>query len=362
MGMPIGYLAHTLSRDAPASMTRASKVVVKRDLDILDGPYPKRFADFVGQQRARAQITAAIISAQERDARMDHMLLASGLPGIGKTALSRLTAYSLGVGFVELGGAVTDKDAAAALKEMQDRDVLFLDEIHRLVSGGKARAEWLLTLLQDGTLHTPSGTVQAPDITVIAATTDAQKLPETILDRFKIKPKLDYYTGNEAAEIARLTATRLGFGTHLPMPGTTDWLAAVARACDNNPRRIDTLLGTVRDIAISSRDEAGTPGNLSEEGYSLDLALDWEGVTFDGLTMVMQDYLAALHHYDGVAGAATLKAALNESDLTLTEKALIQRGYIIVAPKGRVLTESGAERAEQLAFTQLATARAREAQ
>lgn len=357
MSAPISFAAYQFTKEPPASLNATAKVTVKRGAEILAGPYPQSFNDFIGQEAARLQITSAVIAALQTKKVMRHVLFASGFPGVGKTALARLTAHLLDVGFVELGGKVRDVDAAAALKEMQDGDVLFLDEIHRLVQGGKASAEWLLTLMQDGVLHTPTGVVQAPDITVIAATTDKQKLPQTILDRFKIVPPLEPYSAAEAIEIARLTAAQVGYGgEHLPMPTESAWLTKVVRACDNNPRRIGTLLESNRDVAIASRDEAGSPGNLSEDGYDISLALTWAGLTEDGLTQEMQDYLTTLVHYGGSAGAATLKMALHESDIVHTERALIQKGFIIITPRGRLLTDLGTPRAQEIARGQFAAA------
>jgi Holliday junction DNA helicase RuvB len=356
----IGYMAYQLSQpeDGRRLGLHTSKVIIKRGDEITHGPYPKSFTDFVGQEKPRLQIIAAITSAIERQEPMDHMLLASGYPGIGKTALSRLTARLLDVGFVELGGKVKDMDAANAIKEMEDGDVLFLDEIHRLVQGGKASAEWLLTLLVDGELHTPQGTIAAPKITVIAATTDAQKLPETILGRFKIKPVLDSYTKAEAVQIARLHADQLGFGDILPMPESDGWLEQVVVASDNNPRRIGNLLSTVRDSAIMARKEGKE--YLTDDGYDITEALDWNGLTADGLTKGMQEYLAVLFLNQGKAGIATIKASLNESEITHTEKALIQRGYVIVTGSGRQLTEYGGKRAEEVTNDLYASELARE--
>lgn len=350
MPSQIGYVAHRLSLEEPENRRfgGASQVTVKRGDDIVHGPYPKRFTEFIGQAKARLQIIAAITSAIERQEPMDHMLLASPFPGVGKTALSRLTAHLLDVGFVELGGKVKDSDAAVAIREMEDGDVLFLDEIHRMVQGGKASAEWLLTLLHDGELHTPQGIIVAPRITVIAATTDAQRLPETILDRFPLKPILDSYTTAEAVQIARLHADRLGFGDVLPMPESMVWLERVVRASDNNPRRIGNLLSTVRDSAITARKES-IDTYLTEEGYDIAEALDWSGLTEDGLTMGMQEYLGALWLNNGKAGIGTIKASINEEVVIHTEKALIQRGYVVVTGSGRSLTDYGMERAEQVA-------------
>jgi len=321
---------------------------VKHGEEIIAGPYPDSFAQFVGQTTARNQILAAIGAATVMDEPMNHMLLASGQPGVGKTALARLTAYRLGAGMVELSGLVTDKDAANALKVMKDGDVLLIDEIHRLVSHGKAKAEWLLTLLQDGELHLPTGVFVAPKITIIAATTDKELLPQTILDRFALQPILEAYTQEEAVRIAQLQAGKLGFGAErLPMPENDRWLAAVASAARHNPRRIGKVLTAVRDIALSTQLE-----NLHEDGYDISLALEWNGLTTDGITRGGQDYLLALLSYGGLAGLPTLKALLNEEQLAQTERDLIQDGYVIITPRGRTLTDYGQERALMLANKQ----------
>lgn len=348
------YLAYKLKRDTitEAHGLRASNQSrgprVKRGIEILDGPYPQAFADFIGQSMARTQILAAITTAVVMKESMGHMLLASGMPGVGKTALARLTAFKLGAGMVELSGLVTDKDACAAIKVMKDGDVLLLDEVHRLVSHGKAKAEWLLTLLQDGELHMPTGVVIAPKITVIAATTDKEKLPQTILDRFQVQPILENYTTAEGLLIAQMQAKRLGYGSELlPMPEATDWLAGVARAARNNPRRISQLLSSVRDVALSN------PGSMTSQGYDIATALEWNGLTPDGITRIGQDYMMGLLAYGGTAGVATIKALLNEADLTHTERDLIQSGCLEITSQGRTLTDYGSDRAIELVETRM---------
>lgn len=349
----IDQLAHQLAHQAEDP----GGIHVQRGAEILAGPYPQSFEDFIGQDLACRRIHAAIESAISRDAPLDHILLASGTPGIGKTTLGRLIAAALGVGFVELGGAVTDKDAILALRAMEDKDVMFLDEVHRLIQGNSSRADWLLTLLQDGKIQTPRGGVVAPKITVIAATTEAQKLRETILDRF-IKPVLVSYSTPEAVRIADYTARRLGFGVDpgTPMPEQRGWLTGVAKASDNNPRRMSDLISTVRDIALST-DLANASAT---EGYDLTQALEFSGLTPDGLTYGAVLYMLALYANDGTAGVATIKAIVNEANLDHTEKALITRGFINVSSRGRELTTSGMARARDLAKQTVATHVARE--
>jgi Holliday junction resolvasome RuvABC ATP-dependent DNA helicase subunit len=339
-----GFLAYQLARTNGGAY-RGHGPKVKRGLEILEGPYPKSFVEFVGQSTARSQILASITASVVLSQPMDHMLLASGQPGVGKTALARLTAFKLGAGMVELSGLVSDKDAAKALKVMRDGDVLLIDEIHRLVGQGKSRAEWLLTLMQDGELHMPTGVIVAPKITIIAATTDKERIPQTILDRFVLQPILEPYSLEEGVEIAKLQATRLGFGTELlPMPEDDTWLRTAAHAARHNPRRIGKLLSSVRDVALSTNGS-----NLSEAGYDISLALEWNGLTKDGITRSGQDYLMALLAYGGTAGQSTLKALLNEELLVQTERDLVQDGFMEVTPRGRTLTDYGNERAIQLA-------------
>lgn len=309
-----------------------------------DGPYPHDLRDFVGQEVARTQIYAAMTAAVVQHKPMDHLLLASGTPGIGKTTLAKLIAMHLGVGIVELGGLIGDREVKMALHQMRDRDVLFLDEVHRMVNRGKARAEWLLQLLQDGVLVTPTGVVTAPAITVIAATTDAQKLPQTILDRFLLQPVLVPYNDDEATQIVLSHAKRMGFGLYdsLPMPEQDGWLRDVAVACNNNPRRMTSLLVSVRNIALST----GPP--LGPNGYDITQALEWGGLTRDGLDQLAQNYLTGLYGNGGQAGIATLRALLEEEQLRHTEKLLIQKGMVQVTSKGRELTGLGMERAQAL--------------
>lgn len=349
--LPTEYLKYKLAQSG-GKLTGSRGPKVKRGAEILDGPYPKSFTDFIGQTIARSQIISSITASIVMKEPLDHMLLATGHPGVGKTTLGRLTASELGVGMVELSGLVTDKDAAAAIGVMEDGDVLFLDEVHRLVSHGKAKAEWLLTLLQDGELHLPTGVVIAPKITVIAATTDKERLPQTILDRFTIQPRMENYTESEGVKIALFQAKRVGFGgDHLPMPQHQGWLEEVARAAKNNPRRIGQLLSCVRDIAISS-----SMGNLCPTGYDISQALEWNGLTEDGITSSGQDYLVGLLAYGGTAGLPTIKALLNEEQLVHTERALIQEGYVEVTARGRSLTDYGTERALQLAMKRVGNA------
>ncbi len=240
----------------------------RRGADIFEGtpPYPASWPEFVGQQLAKARLQAAVKGAKRRGVRLGHVLLASGTAGIGKSSLARLIAGEMGVGFMELSGPVSVDDAREALRNMEDGDVLFWDELHQAVTGGKSKVEWLLHLLQDGRLLTAAGPEKMPDVTVVAATTDAGKLPTTILGRFPIKPVLAAYGTDDALEIMRGLAARMGFGTR-ENPLRDGDLAALCRASMHQPREMKSLLETYRDTAEAT--DTGT--------YDLDLTLEWSG-------------------------------------------------------------------------------------
>jgi len=132
------------------------------------------------------------------------------------------------------------------------------------------------------------------------------------------------------------------------MPANGDWLRAAASAARHNPRRIGKLLSSVRDVALSTKGS-----NLSDAGYDITMALEWNGLTQDGITRGGQDYLLGLLAYGGTAGQSTLKALLNEELLVQTERDLIQDGFVEVTPRGRTLTDYGNERAIQLATNKM---------
>lgn len=313
--------------------------------DFADGPqpsygeaifgkdYPRSWDEFVGQATARTHLQAVIRSAKERGARLDHVLLSAGAGGIGKSSLARLIAAEMGVGLLELSGPVKVDDARKALMNMQPGDILFYDEFHQAVTGGKGNSEWLLHLLQDGRLLTAEGPVRVPDVTVVAATTDAGKLPATILGRFKVRPMLAGYTEPEAVQILTGMARRLG------LEDLNDDALALTRASSRAPREMGALLVAYRDSRYATPDGA----------HSVPLALEWVGVTHDGLTSVAQSYLVTLMVLRGGASLSVLAGAMNEpGPLDRTENLLISSGLIAIDSTGRKLTPAGRARAQEL--------------
>ena len=248
----------------------------KRGVEMFDGTdYPRDWDGFVGQAQAKEHLQVQIRSAAARNARLEHTLLASGTHGIGKSTLATLLAYSAGVGILQTTGPLDVNDARQLMRTMQDRDVLFIDEVHTL---GR-KADWLLPFMTEGRLYTQRGGEDMPNIAIVAATTDAGKLPQTLLSRFMVQPALEPYTEAEGALIAANLADRMGVdgleGEHL---------VAIALAADNNPRAMRKILTTVRDLSYAY------PANHP----NLDRAIEWAGLSEDGLTTLAREVLLIL--------------------------------------------------------------------
>lgn len=334
------YRARSAAQGARAAATVPAPLVGET---IFAGTsYPRTWDDYIGQETAKVQLRAACYDAKVRRRRLDHVLIATGFHGVGKTALAKLVTADLGVGIVEVQGRISEDEGRAILLGMEHNDVLFWDEIHQAVRGGKVAVEWLLPVLQDGVMVTSRGVEQLPDITVIGATTDAQRLPETLLSRFVIHPVIEQYTEVEGAQIATVMARRAL--AHLPPPNLTTCVR-IARAANCNPRAIDRLLTQVRIAAVTrwaSYDDEGT--------YDLTKALEWAGLTPDGLDDLAQRYLMTLlKTFEGKAGEKTIASALGEpTPPRHTEKLMVQKGLLTITANGRLLTESGVERALKL--------------
>jgi Holliday junction DNA helicase RuvB len=303
---------------------------VLRGLTMLRPGDPRCWEEIVGQEAAVARLQAAVAHAQNARTRLDHTLLASGMAGVGKTTLARVIAVELGVGIVEVSGPVTLDEARSLLRSMRDGDILFWDEIHLAVAGGKAKAEWLLPLMESGHLATARGREPVPDITIIGATTDAGSLPRTILGRFPVQPVLTPLDAEHIVVLVNNFASRMEL-EELPAEVST----AVAEASNGEPRQMKALLTALRDGG----------------GWDMEQALTWCGLSADGLTETAADFLVVLMGaFDGVASLATISAALNEpGPLRHVEQTLSQRGYIRVTAKGRELTDTGMARAIELA-------------
>lgn len=325
----------TVRQRAAQAFQQGVTVTVKRGDEIFEGTdYPRTWDGFVGQQEAILQLRTSVASARSRGVRLDHTLLASGQHGIGKTTLAMILASEMGAGLVTISGAMTGEDFARAVRSCRDGDIVFWDEFHLAVAGNRNRADWLLPFLTDGVLMTKVGAVPLPAVTLVAATTDAGKLPQTILSRFMVRPRLAPYSASEAEVICLQLARRMK--VRLGNAETTARRIAVASG--GNPRAMRLILTAVRDMALANDGQV-----------SLKQAFLWAGVTEDGLTReAMEIMFVLIACRDYTASLETIQAALAEpGPLRHAEQLLIQQGYLVISGRGRTLTAEGVSRVQK---------------
>ncbi|MBC9209924.1 Holliday junction branch migration DNA helicase RuvB [Roseomonas aerophila] len=299
---------------------------------------PQTLDDFTGQKGLRENLSIFIQAAKVRGEALDHVLL-HGPPGLGKTTLAQIVARELGVGFRATSGPVLQRagDLAAILTNLQPRDVLFVDEIHRLQP---AIEETLYPAMEDFQLDLIIGEgpaartvrIDLPPFTLVGATTRAGLLATPLRDRFGIPLRLQFYTPEELLLIVRRGAQKLSFEL------SEDGAREIANRSRGTPRIAGRLLRRVRDFALVS-------GQVADREMA-DASLRRLEVDEKGLDSQDRRYLRRIaeHHGGGPVGVETLAAALSEGRDTLEEVIepyLIQEGFVMRTPRGRVLGEPG---------------------
>ena len=312
--------------------------VREEDEELEQSLRPRRLDDFVGQERIKEQLAIALTAAKARGEALDHVLLV-GPPGLGKTSLAHILREELGVGIRPVAGpALERKDVAAILTAIEQRDVVFVDEIHRM---SRAAEEILYPALEDFRLDIVMGqgaaartlTLDLPPFTLVGATTRTGLLTSPLRDRFGMTFRLDYYEPNELAQIVVRSARILGVAIAAE---AADEIAGRARG---TPRIANRILRRVRDVA-EVRHEGSITTAIARE------ALELLEVDEAGLERLDRDLLRAIvEKYDGgPVGVNTLAASLGEEPETIEyvyEPYLLQLGFIARTPRGRTITTLG---------------------
>jgi Holliday junction DNA helicase RuvB len=322
--------------EAPEAERLVSAEHTEDDLEIDRNLRPKRLPDYLGQTRVKENLSVLIDAARARDETLDHILL-SGPPGLGKTTLAGVVANELGVKMKTTSGPAIERagDLAAILTNLEERDVLFIDEIHRL---NRAVEEILYPAMEDYSLDIIIGKgpsarslrLDLPRFTLIGATTRTGLLTGPLRDRFGMAFRLDYYTPEELADIVRRSAAILD------VPVTDDGTDEIARRSRGTPRLANRLLKRVRDYAQVRHD-----GQITEDIAAEALAffeVDHRGL--DKMDLSILETLVCKFAGRPV-GLNTLAAAVSEEPDTLEdvyEPYLLQLGFIARTPKGRQAT------------------------
>ena len=298
---------------------------------------PERLDDFTGQAEARANLRVFIEAARRRGEAMDHLLF-HGPPGLGKTTLAQIVSRELGVNFRMTSGPVIAKpgDLAAVLTNLEARDVLFIDEIHRL---SPVVEEILYPAMEDFELDLVIGEgpaartvrIDLAPFTLIGATTRLGLLTTPLRDRFGIPVRLEFYTFQELSKIVGRAARLMG------LAADEDGIAEIARRARGTPRIAGRLLRRVADFAVVEND-----GRIDKPLAAR--SLERLGVDAIGLDGADRRYLVQIaeHYGGGPVGVETMAAALSEARDAIEEVIepyLMQAGMIARTPRGRVLTQ-----------------------
>jgi len=307
----------------------------RRPEDLDAALRPKTLDEFVGQQAARENLRVFIHAAKGRGDALDHVLF-FGPPGLGKTTLAQIIARELGVGFRATSGPVIAKsgDLAALLTNLEDGDVLFIDEIHRLAP---AVEEILYPAMEDRVLDLMIGEgpsarsvrIDLPKFTLIGATTRQGLITTPLRDRFGIPVRLNFYSVAELEQVVRRAARLLGLAL------TGDGASEVARRSRGTPRIAGRLLRRVRDFAQAA-------GDAEVDAKVADAALTRMEVDQLGLDAMDRRYLLMIAdiYRGGPVGVETLAAGLSEPRDTIEEVIepyLIQLGLVARTARGRCL-------------------------
>ena len=317
--------------------TNLSPEPLQEDKSFEPGIRPKTLSEYIGQQEVKTSLDVFITAARKRGEALDHVLI-HGQPGLGKTTLAHIIATELGVNFRSTSGPVIERpgDLAAILTNLQQGDVLFIDEIHRL---SPVVEEILYPAMEDFQLDLIIGQgpsartikIEIPHFTLVGATTRAGLLSPPLRDRFGVVLRVNFYQDNELCTIVNRSARLMVI--EIDQQGALE----IAKRSRGTPRIANRLLRRVRDYA-----EVRADGSISRQ--IADKALRLLEVDHQGLDRMDREILAAIidKFKGGPVGLDTLATSVGEEKGTLEdvyEPFLIQRGYMHRTSRGRIATD-----------------------
>lgn len=298
---------------------------------------PESLNQYVGQDKIKEKLSIFIKASKMRSEPLDHVLL-YGPPGLGKTTLSSIISHEMNVNMRITSGPAIERqgDLAAILTNLDENDVLFIDEIHRL---NRSVEEILYPAMEDFALDIIIGKgpsarsirLDLPKFTLIGATTRAGSLSSPLRDRFGVICKLDYYSDDELVKIVNRTASILAI--EITHEGTLE----IAKRSRGTPRIANRILKRVRDYAL-------VKGKGVIDNYIANLALDLLEIDENGLDKIDRKLLRTIIDFynGGPVGIDTLAASIGEESITIEdvcEPYLMQKGFISRTPRGRIATE-----------------------